>query len=249
MKDKYNMTQEENIFYAKRNVIDYIWKSAKLEGLSVTFPDTEAIYNGVTNSTMQVNDVVAVNNLKHAWQFLFDTIDYPLDYPYLCKMHQLVGAGLVLRAGYIRNFDVAMGGTKWKPQMPVESEIKERIAKISEVESITERAIMLMLYCMRTQIFADGNKRVSMLAGNQIMISHGKGIISVPIEQQEEFRHRLLRFYETDNYEPMMRFVYDCCLDGITIEHKLETQETPLPDESYFIKKAQSRKKPIEKKL
>ncbi len=43
---KYNLTVDENIFIAKRNIIDYIWKSAKLEGLSVTFPDTEAIFNG-----------------------------------------------------------------------------------------------------------------------------------------------------------------------------------------------------------
>lgn len=33
---KYHMTQEENIFVAKRNIIDYIWKSARLEGLAVT---------------------------------------------------------------------------------------------------------------------------------------------------------------------------------------------------------------------
>lgn len=34
MKDKYHMTVEQNIFVAKRNIIDYIWKSANLEGIS-----------------------------------------------------------------------------------------------------------------------------------------------------------------------------------------------------------------------
>lgn len=238
MFDRFNMTQEENIFYAKRNVVDYIWKSAKLEGLSVTFPDTEAIFNGVTSTTMQVNEVVAVNNLKHAWQFLFDTIDYPLDYSYICKLHQLVGSNLIYRAGYIRNFDVAMGGTKWKPEMPDEAEIKERLLDICTIENITERAVTLMLYCMRTQIFSDGNKRVSMLAGNQILISNGKGIISVPIEQQEEFRERLIKFYETNNYTPMIRFVYDCCIDGIQIDQSLVKEEV-LPDEDYFLRISQ----------
>src|SRR5665648_1166618 len=42
---KFNMTVEQNIFVAKRNIVDYIWKSARLEGISVTFPDTDAIYN------------------------------------------------------------------------------------------------------------------------------------------------------------------------------------------------------------
>lgn len=43
MEAKYNLSVDENIFVAKRNIIDYIWKSAKLEGLAVTFPETEAI--------------------------------------------------------------------------------------------------------------------------------------------------------------------------------------------------------------
>lgn len=32
MKSKFNMTTEQNIFIAKRNIVDYIFKSAKLEG-------------------------------------------------------------------------------------------------------------------------------------------------------------------------------------------------------------------------
>lgn len=34
---KYDMTREENVFWAKRNLVDYIWKSANLEGIAVTF--------------------------------------------------------------------------------------------------------------------------------------------------------------------------------------------------------------------
>ena len=85
---KYHMTREENIFVAKRNIIDYIWKSAKLEGLAVTYPDTEAIYNGMSVQGVKVSDIVAVNNLKHAWQFVLDTLDYPTDYPFVCKINQ-----------------------------------------------------------------------------------------------------------------------------------------------------------------
>lgn len=27
---------------------------------------------------MRVDDIVVVNNIKHAWQFLFDSIEYPM---------------------------------------------------------------------------------------------------------------------------------------------------------------------------
>lgn len=238
MVDKYSMTQEENIFYAKRNLVDYIWKSAKLEGLSVTFPDTEAIFNGVITNFQKVDEIVAINNLKHAWQFLLDSVDYPFDYLYLCKLHQYVGANLILNPGYIRKFEVSMGGTNWKPVMPDEETIKRRLAELSEIHDITERAVTIMLFCMRSQIFADGNKRVSMLAGNQIMIANGKGIITVPIEKQDEFRNNLIHFYESNNYQPMMKFIYDFCIDGFDSTGE-DQKKINLPAADFFINKGQ----------
>ncbi len=44
------MTQEENIFFAKRNLVDTIWKSANLEGVNVTFPETQMIIDGFFSS-------------------------------------------------------------------------------------------------------------------------------------------------------------------------------------------------------
>lgn len=33
MKNKFNLTREQNVFIAKRNIVDYIWKSANLKGI------------------------------------------------------------------------------------------------------------------------------------------------------------------------------------------------------------------------
>lgn len=216
MEAKYNMTVEQNIFVAKRNIIDYIWKSAKLEGLAVTYTDTEAIYNGMSVSGIKVSEVIAVNNLKHAWQFLLDNLSYPVDYPYICKINQLVGGdNLIINAGFLRKVPVTIGGTSWRPDIPNESQIKEELSDMNRVESPTHRAIILMLYLMRRQMFLDGNKRTSMLAANQVMISSGCGVISIPIEHQREFTTMLVQFYDSNDMEPLKSFVYDCCIDGI----------------------------------
>lgn len=69
LKDKYNMTTEENVLYAKRNIVDSIWKSANLEGIPVTFPETQAIYDGANVGHLRIDEIQAINNLKHAWQF------------------------------------------------------------------------------------------------------------------------------------------------------------------------------------
>jgi hypothetical protein len=210
------MTREQNIFIAKRNIVDYIYKCAKLEGLSVTYPDTEAIFNGISAPSVKVTDIIAVNNLKHAWQFLLDTLQPPLDYVYLCKLNQLVGGGnLIYNAGYIRTLPVSIGGTSWKPDMPVEDDIKARLIELQAVENATERAIDIMLYGMRGQFFLDGNKRTAMLAANQIMIANGQGIISIPVEFIPQFTPLLFDYYETGEPDTIKIFVYDNCIDGI----------------------------------
>jgi len=225
MEAKYRMTIEQNIFVAKRNIIDYIWKSAKLEGLAVTYPDTEAIYNGMSVSGVRVSEIIAVNNLKYAWQFVLENLCYPIDYPYICKINQLVGGdNLIINAGFLRNVPVTIGGTSWRPDIPIESQIKEELLEVHYIENPTDRAITLMLYLMRKQMFLDGNKRTAMLAGNQVMISSGCGVISVPIEQQREFTTMLVQFYESNDMEPLKAFVYDYCIDGIAFEPVAELE-------------------------
>lgn len=237
-KAKFELTPEENVFVAKRNIVDYIWKSAKLEGLGVTFPETEAIYNGMSVANVKVSDIIAVNNLKRAWQFIFDTLDYPTDLKYICELNRIVGGdNLVYNAGYLRFIPVSIGGTTWKPPVPAEDEIKCKLAEISSVQNPTLRSIELMLYCMRTQMFVDGNKRTSMLAANHEMIINGCGIISVPVEIQPKFTELLVRFYETGNENEIRKFVYDKCIDGLDLRAQ-ERAVKKLPEE-----------KPLEKRI
>lgn len=95
MKDKYNLTQEQNIFLAKRNIVDSLWKSANLEGITITFPETQAIYDGCNVSHLRLDEIVTINNLKHAWQFILSTINANIDFNYISSIHSLVGSNLV----------------------------------------------------------------------------------------------------------------------------------------------------------
>jgi len=166
---------------------------------------------------------VAINNLKHSWGFVLENVDYPTDYPLICKINQIVGGdSLISNAGFIRKVPVSIGGTTWKPDLPIESIIKEELVDISKVESPTERAITLMLYCMRRQMFLDGNKRTAMLAGNHCMITNGAGIISIPIEYQRNFTTLLIKYYETNKKDEIMSFVYERCIDGIDFDKNRE---------------------------
>ena len=221
MKNKFNLTREQNVFVAKRNIVDYIWKSANLEGIGVTYPETQAIYDGGIVNGLTVNNIIAINNLKYAWQFILenDGIDY--DFKALCQIHKLTCDKLVLdnNLGKLRTTPVNIGGTSWKPQFPIESQIKEELNELLNQESKTktEIAIEVMLWIMRRQMFIDGNKRVAMLFANKIMIDNGCGIITIAQENQSIFFGKLIKYYETNDNKDLKEWLYETSIDGINL--------------------------------
>lgn len=226
MKDKYNLTRDQNVFIAKRNIVDYIWKSANLEGIGVTYPETQTIYDGGIVNGLTVDKIIAINNLKYAWQFILENDDIEYDYKLLCHIHKLVADKLVLEQdlGKIRTTPVNIGGTNWKPVFPIESQIKEELEDfINQPEKTkTEIAIELMLYIMRKQMFIDGNKRVAMLFANKIMIDNGCGIITIAQNLQETFYEKLIKYYENGKMLDLKEWIYNNCIDGLELNK--ETQ-------------------------
>ncbi len=221
MQNKYNLTREQNVFIAKRNIVDYIWKSANLEGIGVTYPETQAIYDGGVVNGLTVDKIIAINNLKYAWQFILENADIAYDYNTLCHIHKLVADKLVLDGdlGKIRTTPVNIGGTSWKPPFPIESQIKEELDVLLNQpnKTKTEIAIEIMLSVMRRQMFIDGNKRVAMLFANKIMIDNGCGIITIAQDIQETFYEKLIKYYESGDMADLKQWIYDYCIDGIKL--------------------------------
>ena len=222
MENKYNMTTEENIFLAKRNIVDYIWKSANLEGIAVTYPETQAIYDEGTVNGLTVDQVIAINNLKYAWAFILEEHEIKYDYKVLCQLHKLITDKLIPTnfSGRIRTTPVSIGGTTWKPQFPIETQIQEELQELlsQKDKSFTEISIEIMLWIMRRQMFLDGNKRVAMLFANKIMIDNGCGIISIAQQYQSEFYEKLIRYYETNDMNDLKYWIYKNCIEGIEIK-------------------------------
>lgn len=223
MKNKFNLTREQNVFVAKRNIVDYIWKSANLEGIGVTYPETQVIYDGGIVNGLTVDKIIAINNLKYAWQFILENEDIEYDYKTLCQIHKLTCDKLVLdqNLGRIRSTPVNIGGTKWKPEFPIESQIKEELEGLlnQSEKTKTEIAIEIMLWIMRRQMFIDGNKRVAMLFANKIMLDNGCGIITISQENQPIFFEKLIKFYETGDNVDLKQWIYDTSIDGIELSN------------------------------
>lgn len=209
---------EDNIDFAKRHLVDTIYKQAILEGVATTFADTESIIEGGKVNNMTSEDVMKIVNLKHAWEFILNknVILSKTNYALLCEINKLVQEGFYYSAGKIRNTPVSIGGTKWTPDLPIESVIKEELEEIfnNDMEEV-DRAIELLLYTMKKQAFIDGNKRTAAIFSNHYLISKGKGIISIPVEENDEFKKLLISYYEGKDESDIKKFIKEKCYMSI----------------------------------
>ena len=203
-----------NIDFARANVKTLIYDQAVLEGISTTFPQTDAILeNGVVNG-VRAQDVQKILNLKHAWEFILDkdVLLSETNYYVLAHIAGMVNEGFYTNGGTIRGVPVTIGGTSYVPPIPLEVDVKETIRDILQSkDDEVEKAIRLCLYCMKTLVFIDGNKRASIIFANRYMIQKGKGLLVVPEAKVEDFKKLLVAYYEGKDEDKITRFFMDEC--------------------------------------
>lgn len=206
---------QANLDFARINMKSNIYDQAILEGVATTFPQTEDIIeNGMVNG-MTATDVQKILNLKHAWEFILDrdVISYPTDYSILCHIAKLVNEGFFMDGGRIRGVPVRIGGTSYIPPLPMESVVKENLDAILKAELPSdEKAIRLCLYCMKAQVFNDGNKRASVIFANHYLISQGGGMLIIPEKNVPEFKMLLVAYYEDKDGGELIHFMKEHCL-------------------------------------
>ena len=203
-----------NIAFARVNMKTNIYDQAVLEGVATSFPQTEEIIDNGKVSGMTATDVQKILNLKHAWEFILDkdVIASKSDYYMLSYIARLVNEGFFAEGGRIRGVPVTIGGSSYIPPIPNEIDIKDEIREITEEKAdVIDTAIKLCLYCMKTQIFLDGNKRASVIFANHYLISHGDGFLVISEKEVPEFKNLLVKYYERDDISIISDFMKNNC--------------------------------------
>lgn len=215
MKDKFNLTLEENVFIAKKQLVSFIYMGAKIEGLNVTFPEIQTILDGVNVPNVKLDEINTILNLRDAWKYVLDNIKEEVTLDFILKVNSYVSRNESLSWGELRTGNVGISGTDYIPKIPKENVVKEDIKNILEIPDITLRSIKYMLYGVRNQLFWDGNKRTSMIIANKIMIMNGKGIILVKDDDLLEFNKLLTEYYTTGVDIKIIEFLYNKCVYGL----------------------------------
>lgn len=203
-----------NLDFARANMKANIYDQAVLEGVATSFPQTEEIIdNGIVNG-VRASDVQKILNLKHAWEFVLDkdVLQSPTSYYVLCHIAKLVNEGFYTDGGRIRGVPVTIGGTSYIPPLPIETVVREELdMRLTSDGTAIDTAIELCLYCMKTQIFNDGNKRAAVIYANHFLIAHAGGLLVIPEKEVPDFKRLLVAYYEGRDEDQIKTFMREKC--------------------------------------
>ncbi|MDD3222966.1 MAG: Fic family protein [Clostridia bacterium] len=204
----------QNIDFARANMKSNIYDQAVLEGVGTSFPQTEGIIDNGTVNGVKATDVQKILNLKHAWEFILDkdVIQSKSDFYMVSHIAKLVNEGFYMDGGRVRGIPVTIGGSTYVPPIPRELAVKESIDNILNLDKEPiDIAIEICLYCMKMQIFIDGNKRAAVIFANQYLIAHGQGFIVIPESEVDDFKKLLVKYYEGEESVIIRAFLKEKC--------------------------------------
>lgn len=203
-----------NADFARASMKSSIYDQAVLEGVATSFPQTEEILDNGMVLGMTASDVQKILNLKHAWEFVLDpdVLQSRTDYYLLSCIARMVNEGFLREGGRIRGVPVSIGGSSYRPPIPIESDVRGAIDEIvASGGRIIDTAVRLCLFCMRAQVFLDGNKRAAVLLANHFLIARGEGLLVVPEGDVPEFKRLLVEFYESADSTEASDFMENRC--------------------------------------
>ncbi len=204
------MNRKENIFLAKKLFTELVFNTAYIEGINVTFPQTQAIIDGAIVNNVPVSDIQTVLNLRDAWKFMLETLDTPISIHYICKINEFVSRNESLEWGVLRNGSVGIGGTDYIPTVPNMTDVENKLESINKLKDDTEKAIEYFCYAVKSQLFWDGNKRTSTILASKILIESGNGVLTIGKSNALNFNETLLHYYDTDDKKPLKDCLYQC---------------------------------------
>lgn len=206
--------KKKYLFLAKKDKIDFIYNTSALEGNMMTYPEVETLLEGITVGGHKLSDEHQILNQNRSVNLLFSMLDrdaFALNKEILCSLHAEVARDEALSWGEFRDGNVNIGGTDYFPPSPdvLNQVFSKGIVEIEQIEHPILRGLVYFLFGARSQFFYDGNKRVSRLMMNGILLSHGYPMLNIKAKDKLEFNKRMIVFYDTADYGSALIYLRD----------------------------------------
>lgn len=202
------------LFLARKDKVDFVYNTAALEGNAMTFPEVATLLDGVTVGGHKLSDEQQILNQNRSVELLYRLLSddqFVLNKDTLCLLHSQVAKDEALTWGKFRESNVNIGGTDYLP--PAADKLDEiftaGVAAIEQIEHPIIAGLTYFLFGARTQFFYDGNKRVSRLMMNGILLSNGYPMLNIKAKDKLEFNQQMILFYDTADYVTALEYLRD----------------------------------------
>lgn len=235
--DKFNLTQEQNWRFAKKNLVRLVFTTSRFEGLNTTLPQTQTIIDGMSAAGVSIDDTNVIVQLKRGWQYVIRE-NKPLSLNIEQNINLLVARYDSLDPGSFRtgNVTVELGNSngEWQPpEINLDQERKFFDELMQKDTSITDKAMTLMYHNMINQLFWDGNKRTATLAANKLMIDNGAGLINVPLNKWDKWNELISEFYLTGKMDKLKDWTYENGIQGIEFSSDTDLPKPTIDPKDY----------------
>lgn len=202
------------LFLAKKDRVDFVYNTAALEGNMMTYPEVETLLEGITVGGHKLSDEQQILNQNRSVKLLFSLLEKDAFSPTkatLCQLHAEVAREEALSWGVFRDGNVNISGTDYFPPEPSELDhvFQEGIEQILAIQQPILRGVAYFLFGARSQFFYDGNKRVSRLMMNGILLSEGMPMLNIKAKDKLAFNQTMIQFYDSGDYLPALIYLRD----------------------------------------
>ena len=206
------MDKRTTVFLAKKLFTELVFNTAYIEGVNVTFPQTQTILDGGIVNQVAVSDIQTVLNLRDAWRYCINNFESTTNYDFLCKINEMISRNESLAWGSLRTGKVGISGTECMPEVPKEDQEKEEFNNILAISDAIEKALESFCYIVYHQPFWDGNKRTATIFASKILMEAGIGILSIGKSEGEKFNESLLQYYDTGDSKELKECLKTCII-------------------------------------
>lgn len=191
-------------------LINLSYNSARLEGNTYTFADTEKLLldGQIAGNKLDMETVMLLNH-KEAIRFLVEGINrMEINVDNIRTLHYLLADGLIQPedAGQIRDTGVRITLSSylpWEGKQRLLTQFKRIVSKAQQIQESYEQSFFLLVHLSYLQAFLDVNKRTARLTANIPLVRHNLVPISFNDIAIDDYISALISCYELNQIGPL----------------------------------------------
>ncbi len=179
--------------FVKNFLIKFTYNTNRIEGSTLTLKDTSLILKDkIAPKGASTKEIKEAENHEKSFDFMYD-YNGNINLKFILEMHKILLEDIDNEiAGKIRDFNVRIDGTMFKPPdfREVKYEMKEFIKGYNKAKkklNVFELAGLVHLKFVTIHPFGDGNGRISRLLQNFVLKKHKYPMLDIPYKNREEY--------------------------------------------------------------